>query len=145
MRASGVLTGSREPRAVIAGIVVAMVLAGGMAVAAADPTAESSARKVNSRVKVTGIDATTVKGKVRSRVNKCEKGRFASLIRLADGANLGTDRTNKKGKFRIKNVPLTPGTGYFVGVGKKTITKFRSGKKPRKIVCGQRKSKPFAP
>lgn len=133
-------------RSLVAPAAIGLVaaLAATAAVAAADPSAQSSAKTVKSTVKVTGFDATSIKGKIGSKVKTCKKGRFASAVRVSDGAILGTDRTTKKGRFRIKDVPIAPGDSYLVGVGKKTVTKFRSGKKPRRIVCGQRKSKPFA-
>lgn len=129
-----------------AAIGLALALATTAAVATADPTAHSSAKKVNARVKVRGHAENMVKGSVKSRKRACEKGRLASLIEIqADGNFIEVDRekTTRKGKFALEGPPLVPGRSYFVGVGKKTITKFKFGKKPRKTLCKQTESNPF--
>jgi hypothetical protein len=132
--------------AVPAALGLAVALAVTATVAGADPSAHSSAKKVDARVKVRGHSDNTVKGSVKSRKNACEKGRLASLLEIQlDGSLTEVDRekTTRKGKFALEGPPLVPGRSYFVGVGKKTITKFRSGKRPRKTVCKQTESKPF--
>ena len=125
---------------------IAVALAATAAVAGADSTAHSSAKKVDANVKVRGHAENSVTGSVKSRKQACEKGRLASLIEVqADGSFVEVDRekTTRKGKFALEGPPLVPGVRYFVGVGKKTITKFRPGKRPKKTVCKQTESKPF--
>src|SRR5918994_1993468 len=157
----GRTSGRARPGAAVGAIVLAVVLVGAAtaggagqatskvkvrAYALGDATATASAKKVGSTVKVRGHAENTVKGSVNSRKKTCEKGRLASLIEIRpDGALIEVDRekTTRKGKFALEGPPLVPGRGYFVGVGKKTITKFRVGKRPRKTVCKQEESKPF--
>ena len=125
---------------------IAVALAATTAMAGAEPTAHSSAKKVDANVKVRGHANNSVKGSVKSRKKTCEKGRLASLIEIQpDGSFVEVDRerTTRRGKFGLEGPPLVPGRGYFIGVGRKTITKFRPGKRPRKTVCKQAESKSF--
>jgi hypothetical protein len=110
----------------------------------ADPLAHSSAKKVGSRVKIVGL-TDSVTGGVKSRKRQCEKRRLASLIHvtLAGLAEIDRERTTKKGRFSLDGA--VPGQTYFVGVGRKTVTKFRLGKRPKKLICPQTESDRFVP
>lgn len=110
----------------------------------ADPPAHSSAKKVGSRVKIVGL-TDSVTGGVKSRKRQCEKRRLASLLQVTFGgfAEIDREKTTRKGRFSLEGA--VPGQTYFVGVGKKTITKFRFGKRPKKLVCPQIESDRFVP
>jgi hypothetical protein len=106
--------------------------------------AHSSAKKVGSKVKIAGLTGS-VTGGVKSRKRQCEKGRLASLIHVTFGglAEIDREETSRKGRFSLDGA--VPGQTYFVGVGKKTVTKFRFGKRPKKLVCPQTESGRFTP
>lgn len=110
----------------------------------AGPLAHTSAKKVGSKVKIAGL-TDSVTGGVKSRKRQCEKGRLASLIHVTFGglAEIDREKTSRKGRFSLDGA--VPGQTYFVGVGKKTITKFRFGKRPKKTVCPQTESDRFVP
>jgi hypothetical protein len=110
----------------------------------AGPLAHSSAKKVGSKVKIVGL-TDSVTGGVKSRKRQCEKGRLASLFHVTFGgfAEIDREKTSRKGRFSLDGA--VPGQTYFVGVGKKTVTKFRFGKRPKKLVCPQTESDTFVP
>jgi hypothetical protein len=111
---------------------------------AADPPAHSSANAVDSRVKIAGLTGS-VTGGVKSKTRKCEKGRLASLLHVtfAGFEFVDTEKTTRKGKFALEGA--VPGQTYFVGVGKKTVTKFRFGRPPKKLLCTETESDTFVP
>jgi hypothetical protein len=160
MRRSGVLRSRRLRPAMTAGavgLVAALTVSVGVAGAGpagsskvnnhtydTDPTAQTSAKKVKSKVKLAGLTGN-VTGGVKSKKRQCEKRRLASLIHIsfAGFQFVDTEKTTKKGKFGLEGA--VPGQTYIVGVGKKTITKFRFGKPPKKLLCTQTESGPFSP
>jgi hypothetical protein len=109
-----------------------------------NPTAHASAKAVKSKVKLAGLTGS-VTGGVKSKKRQCEKRRLASLIHIsfAGFEFIDTEKTTKKGKFGLEGA--VPGQTYIVGVGKKTVTKFRFGKPPKKLLCTQTESGPFTP
>jgi hypothetical protein len=106
-------------------------------------TAHASAKKIRAKVKIAGLTGS-VTGGVKSKKRICEKGRLASLIQVTFAGLVEIDRekTTKKGKFALEGA--VPGQTYFVGVGKKTITKFGPGG-TKKTICPQTKSGNFVP
>ena len=110
----------------------------------ADAPAQSSAKKVGSRVKIAGL-TDSITGGVKSRKRQCEKGRLASLIHVTFGglAEIDREKTSRQGRFSLDGA--VPGQTYFVGVGKRTVTKFRFGKRPKKLICPQTESDRFVP
>jgi hypothetical protein len=130
-------------------IIVAVVASASAAVNepwsdSANAIAHSSAKKVGSRVKIAGL-AGNVTGSVNSKKRQCEKGRLASLIEVAFTGLVEVDRekTTRKGRFGLEGA--VPGQTYLVGVGKKTITKFRLGRPVKKTICTQTESDTFVP
>jgi hypothetical protein len=113
---------------------------------AANAPAHSSASKVSSTVNVAGV-IEGVKGSVKSRKRQCEKGRLASLILVTPTGfqEIDREKTTRQGAFSLEGAVPGQGQTYFVGVGKKTITKFRLGRKTKKTICTQTESDPFVP
>jgi hypothetical protein len=111
---------------------------------AGDPVAHSSAKSVKSSVNLAGLTGS-VTGSVNSSKRQCEKRRLASLVHitLTGFEFIDTEKTSKKGKFSLEGA--VPGQAYIVGVGKKTVTKFRPGKRPKKLLCTQTESDPVVP
>ncbi|MGH2962763.1 MAG: hypothetical protein ACRDL3_11320, partial [Solirubrobacterales bacterium] len=158
MRRTGFLGSGLMPAvATVGALVLATALTLSIGVAAAGPTAgsevkrhaydtnpraHSSAKSVGSKVKLAGLTGN-VTGGVKSKKRKCEKGRLASLLQVTFGGLvfIDTEKTTKKGKFGLEGA--VPGRTYIVGVGKKTVTKFRFGKPPKKLLCTQTESGPF--
>jgi hypothetical protein len=141
----------------IATALTVLVLGGGGASAASthsssksfefDPTgaqAQTSAKSVKSSVNIAGVTGS-VTGSVNSSKRKCEKGRLASLVlvTLTGIQFLDTEKTTKKGAFSLEGA--VPGQAHIVGVGKKTVTKLRLGKPPKKLLCTQTESDAFVP
>jgi hypothetical protein len=111
---------------------------------AGDPVAHSSAKSVKSTVNLAGLTGS-VTGSVNSKKRKCEKRRLASLVLITPTGFdfVDTEKTTKKGAFSLKGA--VAGQTYIVGVGKKTVTKFRFGKRPKKLLCTQTESDTFVP
>lgn len=123
-------------------------MVGGAGIASAGVPADAS-KAVKSKLKLTNVQADSVRGKVTSKKKVCRK-RIVSLWQLVDvgdGAQqpvkLDGRKSNKKGKFNLQGC-LEIGEVYFVGAGKNVFTKFRPGKKPKRTVCGQTRSDDFA-
>lgn len=94
------------------------------------------------------MDGRRLRGTLGSAARwACRKGRIVSLLHVVDGVPVEVDstRSSKRGKFGLEGSPLIAGDEYFVGVGRKTITKFRIGKRPKRTTCGQAKSDRFTP
>jgi hypothetical protein len=111
---------------------------------AGDPVAHSSAKKVGSTVNLAGLTGS-VTGSVNSSKRQCEKRRLASLVHITPTGFefIDTEKTTKKGAFSLEGA--VAGQTYIVGVGKKTVTKFRFGKPPKKLLCTQTESDTFVP
>jgi hypothetical protein len=109
-----------------------------------DPVAHSSAKSVKSTVNLAGLTGS-VTGSVNSKKRQCEKRRLASLVHITPTSFefVDTEKTTKKGAFSLEGA--VAGQTYIVGVGKKTVTKFRFGKPPKKLLCTQTESNAFVP
>ncbi len=86
---------------------------------------------IKTKAKLTSVEPDGAKGKVSSKSAKCERGRKVTLFwdlsksgvtdPNAKDPKLGTDKTNKRGKFEIEQ-PLSAGT-YYVKVAAKKAGK----------------------
>lgn len=95
---------------------------------------------IKTTAKLTSVEPDGAKGKVSSKKAKCKRGRKVKLFYdvsksgindpSAKDPKIGTDKTNKRGKFEIEQ-PLSAGT-YYVKVAAK-----KAGKKK----CRAAKSK----
>jgi hypothetical protein len=102
------------------------------------------AKTFKTNAKLTSVEPEGAKGKVTSSKSSCERGRKVTLFFELDGSKdpkIGTDKTNKKGKFNIEE-SLFAGS-YYVKVAKKTLRKNRGlgTTAGSKTVCKGKKSK----
>ena len=102
----------------VAGVAVVLslcALIGGVGVAGA-----GKVTKIKSIVKIRSSDPTAFKGIVKSKREKCRKGRKVRLFRFDDSGyaesgtkeKVGSDRTSKKGKWVVKP---PAGTSFIAG------------------------------
>jgi hypothetical protein len=141
-------------------LTLAVALGIPVAIAAANPQAElrtksfeydsdgaqahASAKKIDSRVNIAGSTGG-VTGSVNSSNRNCEKRRLASLVLVTTTGIqfLDTEKTTMKGAFSLEGA--VSGQAHIVGVGKKTVTKFRLGRPPKKLLCSETESEVFVP
>ncbi|MBK5116437.1 MAG: hypothetical protein JJE23_05905 [Thermoleophilia bacterium] len=99
------------------------------------------AKQFKTSVKLTSVAPEGAKGKVTSSNPKCERGRKVTLFfeGPSDDMKIGTDKTNKKGKFSVEE-SLFAGS-YYVKVAKKTLGKPRGLGASGRTVCKGKKSK----
>jgi hypothetical protein len=116
-------------------VTLALMLVGGVVVANG-----ATPKKVKTKVSIKAVGdpaPTAVKGKVRARkhghtVRKCVKKRKV-IIKHA-GEKVGSDKTNKKGKYRVGIDPYTE-PGDYKAVAKK------KKKNHGRLVCKKGRSK----
>lgn len=115
----------------------ALVAAGGASEAIAG-------RNVKTTVKLKSVEPDGAKGKVRSKKAKCKRGRKVKLFydlsksggraTTARDPKIGTDKTNRRGKFEIEQ-PLSAGA-YYVKVAAKKAGKTRCLRAKSKVTRG---------
>jgi hypothetical protein len=129
---------SRSGIYALIGVLVAGALGTGMATGA-------SQKKIKTKVTISfqGSDyGDSFSGKVKPKANgklkrKCRKGRKVT-VRQVGGSKVGTDKTNKKGKW-VVSVGGLADPGQYRAKAKKKKVRFKG----RVVVCKKGKSKPI--
>ncbi|WP_110207437.1 hypothetical protein [Nocardioides daejeonensis] len=76
-------------------------------------------------------------GKVKAKKAFCEKGRKVVLRQIDDGVKVGTDKTNKKGVWKVEFNQSVVGPGVFQATLAKKVVKVKG----KKVVCKAAKKK----
>jgi len=103
----------------------------------APATGASGTKKVKTSTGDLFVDADSVNGTISSKRAECESGRKVKLRVASGGGVIGTDKTDKKGRWAI-TIQLGVGS-YYAKVEKVS----KSGKQG-KVLCQGAKSKTIA-
>lgn len=101
-------------------------------VAAAGASEALAGGQIKTTAKLKTVEPDGATGKVKSPEPKCERGRKVKLFYEVPGGNeqkVGTDKTNRKGKFDIE-ASLFAGA-YYVKISKKKINKKKTCKRAK--------------
>ena len=118
---------------------VAMISALAMGALSADA---AKVKKYNTQVTINFVGGTygdKFNGKVKSPNKKCRKGRTVVVKRNESGSDpkIGTDKSNKKGKWEVDVGGLAPAGKYYAIAKKKNLGK----KNGVKQICKKARSK----